>query len=243
MAHDLFDDVVSPSVRVGTHPWYSVPLSIVTHGLLVAALIVVPFVGTYVFPTPATVLAFAPLPETPVPPPLAVEVAPVPPSLMADVVRPNAAPIEPPDGITEEPPAVPTAAAPSRFDMLVGSVTDPARLPPAGSPLVLTPPPPPPQASAGPIRVGGAILEPRKVQHVPPLYPALARAARREGTVILEATIARDGRVIDTRVLRSSDLFDQAAIDAVRQWRYTVPTLNGVPVDVTMTVTVRFTLN
>jgi protein TonB len=243
MAHDLFDDVVSPSVRVGTHPWYSVPLSIVTHGLLVAALIVVPFVGTYVFPTPETVLAFAPLPETPAPPPLAVEVAPVPPSLMTDVLQPDAAPIEPPDGITEEPPAAPSAPAPLGYELLVGSMADLTRLPPVGQAPLVTPPPPPPQASTGPIRVGGAVLEPRKVHHVAPLYPVLARAARREGTVILEATIARDGRVVDTHVLRSSDMFDQAAIDAVRQWRYTVPALNGVPVDVTMTVTVRFSLN
>ena len=84
--------------------------------------------------------------------------------------------------------------------------------------------------------------EPRKLNHVPPVYPPIARAARREGTVILEATIAADGRVTNVRVLQSSPLFDEAAIDAVRQWRYTTPTLNGVPVAVTMTVVVRFGL-
>ncbi|MCC7042645.1 MAG: energy transducer TonB [Acidobacteria bacterium] len=242
MARDLFDDVVSPSVRVGTHPWYSVPLSIVTHALLVAALMIVPFVSMSVFPTPERLLAFAPPPTTPVPPPPALEVATVPPSLVKDILLPDAAPLEAAETITEPPPAILTAPMSQGRELQVRPGADIARHPPAGTATLVEPPPPPP-ASTGPIRVGGAVREPRKLRHVPPVYPALARAARREGTVILEATVARDGRVIDARVLRSSDMFDQAAIEAVRQWRYTVPTLNGVPVDVTMTVTVRFTLN
>jgi protein TonB len=60
--------------------------------------------------------------------------------------------------------------------------------------------------------------------------------------VILEAVIAEDGRVRDVRVLRSIQLLDQAAIDAVRQWRFTPTLLNGVPVPIVMTVTVNFEL-
>jgi protein TonB len=243
MGHDLFDDVVSPSVRVGTHPWYSVPVSIVTHALLVAALMIVPFLSLSVFPTPERLLAFAPPPSTPVPPPPALEVAPVPASLVREILLPDAAPLEAPETITEPPAALPAVPASPGRELSVRSEADIARHPPAGTAVLATPSPSPPPASTGPIRVGGAVREPRKLHHVPPVYPTLARAARREGTVILEATIARDGRVIDARVLRSSDMFDQAAIEAVRQWRYTAPTLNGVPVDVTMTVTVRFTLN
>lgn len=239
MAHGLFDDVVDPSVHVGTHPWYSVPLSIVAHVVLVAALIVVPFVGSYGFPTPETVLAFAAPPAAPAPPP-ALEVAPVPAALVSTVLRPDAAPLEAPDRITEAPPTiatVPHSAAPS---LLVSAGADLVLVPPTSATPLMVPDPP---ASAAPIRVGGAIREPRKIHHVGPVYPAIARAARREGTVILEVTITRDGSVSGARVLRSADIFDHAALDAVRQWRYTATTLNGVPVDVTMTVTVRFTLN
>ena len=60
--------------------------------------------------------------------------------------------------------------------------------------------------------------------------------------VIIEATIGPDGRVTDTKVLRSIPLLDQAAVDAVKQWTYTPTLLNGVPVPVIMTVTVNFTL-
>jgi len=241
MKGDLFNDVVEPSVRVGTHPWYSVPLSIVTHVLLVGALLAVPFVGSYVLPAPQTMLAFIRPPATPLPPAPSIEVAPVPASLVNELLRADAAPLEAPARMTDDPPAI-AAAPPGPPLSSVRSGSDIALLSPA-TPVTLVTPPPAPAPVSTPTRVGGAIGEPRKVHHVAPAYPAIARTARREGIVILEATIAKDGRVIDARVLRSSDMFDQAAIDAVRQWRYTVPTLNGVPVDVLMTVTVRFTLH
>jgi len=64
-----------------------------------------------------------------------------------------------------------------------------------------------------------------------------------QGVVILEAVIDTNGDVADARILRSIPMLDQAAVDAVRQWRFTPTLLNGVPVQVIMTVTVNFTLN
>ena len=81
-----------------------------------------------------------------------------------------------------------------------------------------------------------------RVKNVNPVYPSIAQSARVQGVVIIEATIGPDGRVQDTKVLRSIPLLDQAAIDAVQQWTYTPTLLNGVPVPVIMTVTVNFTL-
>ena len=92
------------------------------------------------------------------------------------------------------------------------------------------------------MRVGGQIQAPVRTQYTAPLYPAIAQAARVQGTVIIEAIIGPEGRVQDVRVLRSIPLLDQAATDAVRQWVYTPTRLNGVPVAVIMTVTVTFTL-
>jgi protein TonB len=63
-----------------------------------------------------------------------------------------------------------------------------------------------------------------------------------EGVVILEAVISEDGSVQDVRVLRSKALLDDAAVEAVRQWRFTPTLLGGQPVPVVMTVTVSFTL-
>jgi len=77
---------------------------------------------------------------------------------------------------------------------------------------------------------------------VSPRYPPTAQAARVEGMVVLDAVIDATGRVNDVRVTRSIPLLDQAAIDAVRQWRFTPTLLNGEPVSILLTVTVRFTL-
>ncbi|MEX2663741.1 MAG: energy transducer TonB, partial [Vicinamibacterales bacterium] len=92
------------------------------------------------------------------------------------------------------------------------------------------------------VRVGGNIKEPKNIKRVQPAYPPVAQAARVSGMVILEIQVDREGQVTNTRVLRSIALLDQAAIDAVMQWRFTPTLLNGVPVPVIMTVTVSFTL-
>ena len=70
----------------------------------------------------------------------------------------------------------------------------------------------------------------------------MRRLARIEGVVVLDAVIDATGRVTDVRVTRSIQALDQAAIDAVRQWRFTPTLLNGEPVSILLTVTVRFTL-
>ena len=93
-----------------------------------------------------------------------------------------------------------------------------------------------------PVRVGSTIRTPTKVRNVAAVYPPDAQAQRVTGVVILEATIGRDGRVTDAKVLRSIPLLDQAAIDAVMQWEFTPTLLNGAPVPVIMTVTVNFSL-
>jgi protein TonB len=99
---------------------------------------------------------------------------------------------------------------------------------------------PPPKAK--PVRVGGNIKAPRKVKDVSPVYPDIAKQARVQGIVILEAIIDPAGNVTNVRVLRSIPLLDQSAMAAVKQWKYEPTMLNGVPVPIVMTVTVNFAL-
>jgi protein TonB len=94
-----------------------------------------------------------------------------------------------------------------------------------------------------PIRIGGGMRPPTKTHHVSPEYPAEARNAGLSGVVILEATIDPDGAVSDVQIVRSVNGLDEAAIAAVRQWRYSPTMLNGEPVPVIMTVTVNFQPN
>jgi protein TonB len=91
--------------------------------------------------------------------------------------------------------------------------------------------------------VGGEVKAPALVERVEPEYPSLALRAQVHGVVILEAVVDREGRVEDLRVLRSIPLLDRAAIDAVRQWRYSPLLLNGRPEGFVLTVTVSFSLS
>jgi protein TonB len=79
----------------------------------------------------------------------------------------------------------------------------------------------------------------RKVQ---PAYPSLARAARIQGSVVLQAVISKEGAIENLKVLTGHPMLVQSAIDAVRQWRYRPYILNGDPVEVETQITVNFSL-
>ena len=238
MPRDMFGDVVDPSVKVGSQKWYTVPLSILAHVVIFAAIIIIPLMATDVLPTPPSMMAFvasAPPPPPPPPPPPAPAVAQ--PKVQPVVSNPNAAPIEAPKEIKPE------VSVPSVGEGVPGGVEGGV---PGGvvggvvGGLPEAPPPPPPPTA--PVRVGGNIKQPNKTKDVKPVYPPIAQSARVQGVVIIEATIGPDGRVKEAKVLRSIPLLDAAALDAVKQWQFTPTLLNGVPVPVIMTVTVNFTL-
>jgi periplasmic protein TonB len=94
-----------------------------------------------------------------------------------------------------------------------------------------------------PLRAGAEIRPPALLRRVSPEYPEIARQARIEGLVLVEAETDIYGRVRSTRVLRSIPLLDQAALDAVRQWVYEPLVVNGRPRGVVFTVAVAFKLN
>lgn len=237
MARDLFGTVSTPSVKLGSQAWYTLPLSIATHAVLCAALIIVPFTSAELLPMPQTVDAFyadPELPEAPPPPPAAQ--APAASQATAEPVSSSAAPIEAPKGIADEAPTPPGTFGAG----VVGGIGSLGETLGTGMVNIPGPPPAPPVQRPEPVRPGGVIRYPAKVHHVSPVYPRIAQDARVSGMVILEAIIGVDGRVQDVRVLRSKPLLDQAAIDAVRQWRFTPTLLNGVAVPVILTVTVNF---
>ena len=95
-----------------------------------------------------------------------------------------------------------------------------------------------------PVRVGGNIRAPRKVENVNPDYPQRLLEAGLQGKVVVEAVVGVDGRVVRTRALtmEAHPDFAKAAVEAVRQWRYEPTLLNGSPIEVVMTVTVDFSL-
>ncbi|MDH3404894.1 MAG: energy transducer TonB [Acidobacteriota bacterium] len=102
---------------------------------------------------------------------------------------------------------------------------------------------PPPLAPDGPIPVGGAVARPLKVSGPRPQYTEIARKARIEGVVIVQAIIDETGDVTNVKVLKPLPMgLDQAAVDAISQWKFEPATLNGKPVAVYYSLTVNFRL-
>lgn len=213
---------------------------------LVAALPLLYFSET--LPTPPNMLAFvvASAPPPPPPPPAAAPPA-------AERVRPKAVLKPELEKVTMAAPVeAPPAIAPERpldaRELIAGGVEGGVVGGIAGGivggiPTMPAPPPPPPApAREKPIRVGGDIEQPTLLHRVNPDYPQIAISAKKEGIVILEATVGADGTVDHVRVLRSEPLLDNAAVDAVKQWRYSPLQLNGRAHPFILTVTVNFAL-
>ncbi|RPJ56994.1 MAG: energy transducer TonB [Acidobacteria bacterium] len=236
MSLDLFRPVPEGRAKHAGRRLSALPISVVVHVLVVLALVVIPLLATDILPQPP-IEELEWTPAVPAPPNPPAPARPRAATATLPQQDPHAAPREVPsqilpyDGIDRDaPPPDPS------FDegVVQGGVDNGTGLVPA---IVDTPPPPP----AMPVRLS-SLKQPQRTVYVAPIYPDLARAAKVEGMVILEAVINPDGVVRDVRVLRSVPLLDEAALAAVRQWRYTPTMLSGVPVAVIMTVTVTFRL-
>jgi len=113
------------------------------------------------------------------------------------------------------------------------------------------PPPPPPQKPSAkpperdarvPLKVASTVLQGKAIERRTPVYPALARQSRLEGSVAIEIVISPEGRVESWRVMSGHPLFVPSALEAVRQWRFAPTLLNGTPVRVTGIITFVFRL-
>jgi len=238
MPRDLLRDVLRPADTTGqTRRRISVlPISIAAHAVAVSAFVIAPLGADVEMPP-----IFSPLkPDF-----IRTAAPPAPPVVQNTTALPrrDLAPIEAPPNIVPETPIVSYPNAPHvdgaipNFGSGVGTPVD------YGLGVAPVDPPPPPPVQPRIPRVGQGVREPKRISQVAPEYPELARRAGVQGTVILEAILDATGRVESVRVLRSQPLLDDAAIRAVRQWRYSPTELNGVPVPVLMTITVNFHLN
>jgi protein TonB len=94
----------------------------------------------------------------------------------------------------------------------------------------------------GRLRVSSTTVEALVVHKTIPVYPAIAKTAGIQGTVVLAATISKAGTIENLRVVSGHPMLQQAALDAVKTWLYRPYQLNGQPVEVETTVNVVFTL-
>ena len=233
--------------------------SLLFHGVLIFAVIVVPLLIPQTIPERELLVTLvSPIGPPPPPPPPPVEMP------VVAAPRPVVQPVRPvaPDAlispviipkeiakIVEEPVApsvgvvggVPGGVPGGIAGGILGGILSatPTNAPPAIAP---PPPPPPPKAAAPvePVRVGGMVKEPQVIKMVPPAYPPLASRARVSGTVVLEATLTAQGTVEQIRVVSGHPLLIEAAINCVKQWQYEPTYLNSVPVPVILTAKVHF---
>lgn len=242
MPHDMFGEVASRRPSAGFRRPSVVVVSVAVHAVALVALLIVPLMASDVLPSPRRAVDYflasdiVPVALPPVP-------HPAPPGHTPDAIAPatahalrDAAPVQAPASIGPE--------DPSRAGIGVGSAgrPEPDVVEGLGSAGIGGTELPPPAQAATPLHWHSGIRAPQKLVDVSPTYPAAAREARVEGLVIIEATIDARGNVEAARILKSVPLLGQAALDAVRQWKYTPTLLNGVPVPIVMTVTVNFRL-
>jgi protein TonB len=100
-----------------------------------------------------------------------------------------------------------------------------------------------PHAFYGPLKVRGNVQAAKIINRVQPVYPIEARNGGISGTVRLHVIVAKDGTMGQIEVVSGHPLLQQAALDAVRQWRYQKTFLNGEPVEVDTTIDIVFALN
>lgn len=241
----MFQDAIFVPDRQMRVRAVALPTAIVAHAVVLAVLAAAPLLRMGDLPAidVSNVIVVPAPPATPLPPPKArtgnpgarikARRAPV---AAADPWR--LAPVAVPDGIAEEagfgvdgmPGGIDGGVDYGADAGLLSAIAGDSFFAPVGAPVEPV------------VRAAGDVKPPRLVKRIEPDYPALAREARIEGIVILEATTDVYGRVVNVRVLRPVPWLDEAAVAAVRQWVYEPLMLNGRPRPVTFTVTVRFIL-
>jgi len=243
----MFEEmVVSTTMKKTNKPW-TVMLSMLFQIAFLAILILIPLIYTEALPKTlmSSILLAPPPPPPPPPPPAPAQIVHIKPvahlmeagKLVAPKVIPKDVKIikeeeQPPDMGAGIAGGVPGGVAGGSMGGVIGGVIGGA-----GSAA-----PPPPKPNVTRTRVGGAVQAAKLVNRVQPMYPPLARQTRISGTVKLHAIIGKSGNVEQLQVVSGHPLLVQAALDAVRQWRYQPTLLNGEPVEVDTEIDVIFSL-
>ena len=113
----------------------------------------------------------------------------------------------------------------------------------SGAPRTYVPIAPSGPAPRVPLRVGGRVMPPKPIYTPEPLYPPLAKQARIQGEVVIDAIIDTQGNVVQMQVVSGHPLLLPAAVEALRKWRYQPTYLNDEPVPVQFLITILFRLN
>jgi periplasmic protein TonB len=241
------DSLIESGGKLKTKRGFTSAIAFVIEAMILLVLILIPLVFTEALPrTQLMTFLVAPPPPPPPPPPAAAPVKVVK-VIQTDIVNGQLrTPTKIPQKVQmikedEAPPPVMASAG------VVGGV--PGGVPGGsmggviGSVLSATPVAVPKVATPQRVRVSSGVSQGLLVKRVQPNYPPLARQARIQGVVLLQATISKDGNIENLTLISGHPMLAPAAIEAVKQWKYRPYLLNGEPVEVDTQVQVNFTLS
>lgn len=236
------DSLVESTGKFRTNRGKTTTLAFVIQGTILGIMILIPLIYTEALPTKQLMtMLVAPPPPPPLPPPPPAEVHVM--KHVSEIVEgqlrtPTKIPNKIVKIVEDEQPAPNTGVTGG----VVGGVAGGSAGGVLGGVLSAANTPPPKIAAPQKVRVSSGVAAGNLINHPNPQYPAIARQARISGTVVLAATISKNGTIENLHVLSGHPMLTQAALDAVRQWRYKPYMLNGEPTEVETTVTVNFNL-
>ncbi len=242
------DSLLESGGRLKTKRGWTTAFSFGLQVVLIAVMVIIPLLFTEALPTrELTAMLVAPPPPPPPPPPPAAAPVRVVKQVQTDIINgqlrtPTSIPKEVKMIKEEEAPppvasmggvvgGVPGGVPGGQMGGVIGGIISSA---PVAVPKVATP---------QRVRVSAGVQQGLLIKKVQPTYPPLARQARIQGTVVLQAEISKDGTIQNLRLISGHPMLTQSAIEAVKQWRYKPYYLNGEPVEVETQITVIFSLS
>jgi protein TonB len=242
------DSLIESGGRLRTKRGATTIVSFLFQFFLVGVLVLLPLLFTEALPKQQlmTFLVAPPPPPPPPPPPAAVPIKVVK-QIQSDIVNGQ---LRTPTKIPEKVQMIKEEEAPPPV-MSTGGVVGgvPGGIPGGqmggviGGIISSTPVAVPKVATPQRVRVSQGVSQGLLIRKVQPTYPPLARQARIQGNVVLQAEISKDGTIENLRLVSGHPMLAPAAIEAVKQWRYKPYFLNGEPVEVETQVTVIFSLS
>jgi periplasmic protein TonB len=233
------DSLMESGGRIKTNQKWTGLISTLVQLGLVGFLVLLPLIFTEALPKgQLTTWLVAPPPPPPPPPPAAPQIQHI--QKVSEIV----------DGALRTPSKIPKKVqmiqqeeAPQQNSGVMGGVVGGV---PGGSSngviggIIGSAAPPPKVATPQKLRVSSGVADGLKIRDVTPAYPQMARIAHIQGDVLLQATISKSGVIENLRAVQGHPILIQAAMDAVKQWKYKPYILNGEPVEVETTIKVQF---
>lgn len=241
------DSLIESGGRLSTKRGLTTTISFILQVVLVGILVLIPLLFTEALPkTQLMTFLVAPPPPPPPPPPPAAAPIKIVKQVQTDIVNGQLrTPTKIPEKVQmiKEDEAPPVMSAAGVVGGVPGGVPGGSMGGVIGGIISSTPVAVPKVATPQRVRVSQGVTQGLLIRKVQPAYPPLARQARIQGTVLLQAEISKDGTIENLRLISGHPMLAPAAIEAVKQWRYKPYILNGEPVEVETQITVNFTLS